>query len=150
MTRWRFRPILIVYISLTLWALKWAADTWAPFYRYTVEGCTVGYVYDGDTIAMSCNGDEITARLLGFDTPETRDAACAAERIHGNRATLRLRELVAGGEIGLNGQGRDRYGRALVSLSVDGEDVGDVLIREGLALRYSGGQRANWCERLGG
>ena len=42
----------------------------------------------------------------------------------------------------------DRYGRRLVRLSLDGRDVGAVLISEGLAVPYRGGRRIDWCARL--
>ena len=45
--------------------------------------------------------------------------------------------------------GEDRYGRRLVRLGIDGRDVGDGLIAEGLAVPYTGGRRIDWCDRLG-
>jgi endonuclease YncB( thermonuclease family) len=49
----------------------------------------------------------------------------------------------------LAGEGRDKYGRLLVAMYVDGADVGETLIAEGLAVSYRGGQRINWCAKLG-
>lgn len=40
---------------------------------------------------------------------------------------------------------RDRYGRQLARLMVDDRDVADIMVGEGLARRYSGGQRRSWC-----
>lgn len=100
-------------------------------------------VVDGDTIEYG--GQSI--RLLGFDTPETYYADCPAEKARGDAATARLRELVrrAGSlQLFLRDE-RDRYGRGLGRLFVDGQDVGDLLISEGLARRYSGRQRGEWC-----
>ena len=94
-------------------------------------------------------GHEVTARLVGLDTAETKTPGCDAELAHGRRATLRLRQLVAGGEVEMKRKGDDRYGRVLVVLTVDGVDVADTLVLEGLAVPYSGGKRINWCERLG-
>jgi endonuclease YncB( thermonuclease family) len=34
-------------------------------------------------------------------------------------------------------------------LWIDGQDVAEVLIGEGLATEYDGGARVNWCDRLG-
>jgi endonuclease YncB( thermonuclease family) len=48
-------------------------------------------VLDGDTIRL---GGE-TFRLVGFDAPETYRARCPSERELGNRATLRLKQIVA-------------------------------------------------------
>ena len=50
-------------------------------------------VLDGDTIRVA--GE--TFRLVGFDAPETYRAQCPAERELGNRATFRLRQIVAAG-----------------------------------------------------
>jgi endonuclease YncB( thermonuclease family) len=54
-------------------------------------------VLDSDTIRV---GGE-TFRLIGFDAPETYRARCPSERELGNRATSRLRQLVADGELDL-------------------------------------------------
>jgi endonuclease YncB( thermonuclease family) len=54
-------------------------------------------VLDGDTIRIA--GE--TFRLVGFDTPETYQARCPSESELGNRATFRLRQLVAVGDLDL-------------------------------------------------
>ena len=112
--------------------------------------CGIEHVYDGDTVALDCPGAPLErARLVGFDTPEVFSPGCAAEARAGAAATDRLRALVAAAPVtGLRRQGYDRYGRALVRLEIGGADVGDVLIGEGLAVRYSGGRRIDWCARL--
>lgn len=100
-------------------------------------------VIDGDTIEYG----GLSVRLIGFDTPETYYADCASEKQRGDAATARLRQLIRGAgtlQLFLR-DGRDRYGRGLGSLLVDGRDVGNVLISEGLARPYSGGQRRGWC-----
>jgi len=100
-------------------------------------------VIDGDTIDVG----GVRWRLTGFDTPETRRAKCADERALGLHAKARLEELLAGGAVALTPKGvaSDRYGRRLGTLSAGGRDVGEVLIGEGLARRYSGGKRKGWC-----
>lgn len=101
------------------------------------------YAIDGDTVAI---GDD-RYRLMGFDTPETRFAQCDEERALGNQATDRLRQLIgAQSTITLYiAQRRDKYDRFLARLEVDGYDVGPILISEGLARVYAGGQRRGWC-----
>lgn len=100
-------------------------------------------VIDGDTIKY--RGRSI--RLGGFDTPETYYAKCAQEKARGDAATRRLRHLIrTAGRLQLILSGEyGRYGRELGQLLVDGRDVGDVLISEGLARPYSGGRRQGWC-----
>ncbi len=115
-------------------------------------------VIDGDTVALS--GDHY--RLVGFDTPEKDDLAkCESERLLAARATARLNELIAGGAAqltrvacacrpGTEGTRRCNHGRLCGTLTVDGRDVGDILIGENLAHRYvcSGERcprRRGWC-----
>jgi endonuclease YncB( thermonuclease family) len=114
-------------------------------------------VVDGDTIRVA--GE--TFRLVGFDAPETYRAQCPSERHLGNRATFRLRQLVAGGGLdlervacacptGTEGTPRCNYGRSCGVLRARGQDVGAVLIAEGLARVYVCGRRScpkreAWC-----
>lgn len=115
-----------------------------------MEGCRVSYVYDGDTVALDCGGDEeVTARVQGLDAPETKSPGCDEELAHGALATDRLRDLLSRGEVTMRRMGTDKYGRILINLRVNSEHVADRLVREGLAVAYSGGSRVDWCERLG-
>lgn len=99
-------------------------------------------VVDGDTIYLA--GAKI--RIAGIDAPETHDYRCASELALGEQAAARLRQLVSGGAVTLSSIDRDHdvYGRLLRNVAVDGQDVGDVLVSEGLARPYAGG-RQGWC-----
>jgi endonuclease YncB( thermonuclease family) len=84
-------------------------------------------------------------RLVGFNTPESGlDAECASERALAAKATGRLQQLVKAGEPnlervacacvpGTEGTRQCNHGRLCGRLSVDGRDVGSILIAEGLA-----------------
>lgn len=100
-------------------------------------------VVDGDTIEYK----GINYRITGYDTPETRSAKCKSEKILGDQATQRLSQLIyKSSSIELRAEnGRDRYGRSLGQLIIDKQDVGPLLISEGLAKPYGGGQRQSWC-----
>jgi micrococcal nuclease len=101
-------------------------------------------VIDGDTIHW--NGEKV--RLVGFNTPEISEPQCAAEATKGKQATLRLQQLLNSGSLSFSAtadRDRDRYGRLLREVRVDGRDVAEVLISEGLAEPYSGGQKRDWC-----
>jgi endonuclease YncB( thermonuclease family) len=78
-------------------------------------------------------------RLLGFDTPETTFGwyRCDAELERGLLAAKRLAEILDSGAIDIEfATRRDRYKRRLARLTVDGRDVGEILIGERLAVRY--------------
>lgn len=102
------------------------------------------HVIDGDTIAI---GRE-HIRLVGIDAPETRQARCDGELRLGLEAKARLHELLtqACGPLPTADAGRcvvirrqrdkDRYGRTLARVLIDGRDVGATLIAEGLARPY--------------
>jgi micrococcal nuclease len=105
-------------------------------------------IIDGDTFRL---GTEII-RLLGADTPETYRPRCAAELRLGGAAKARLGTLLLGVAPVVVRSGVDRYGRTLaVVRTPTGEDVGEVLIREGLALPWRPGPAAKaqrlraWC-----
>ncbi len=108
----------------------------------TVDPAAV-YVVDGDTIRM--DGD--SWRLVGLDTPETYEPGCDFELALGQAATARLRGLMASGRVVevIRLPGRDRFDRGLARLFIGGEDIADILVREGLARPYEGGRRLGWC-----
>lgn len=102
-------------------------------------------VTDGDTVHVA--GEATGTRLVGFNTPEKFSPQCASERRLGQRASARLKELVEGGATrltkvacacapGTEGTERCNHGRSCGTLLVDGEDVGNILIREGLAVPF--------------
>ncbi|MDQ2091469.1 thermonuclease family protein [Marimonas arenosa] len=139
------RALILTAATLAVWLyiVRWQAR------GGQANTCGVSYVYDGDTVALDCGGREVTARLQGLDAPETRDAGCEAERVAGNAATARLRALVRQGVVTYRRRGTDKYGRWLIRLSVDGQDVAERMIAERLAVPYAGGGRIDWCKRLG-
>lgn len=111
------------------------------------SGCRISQVVDGDTITITCpDRARRNVRLTGFDTPETYKPQCAGEKRLGQAATRHLKRLVAQASmVDLRTSGTDRYERLLGRLSLDGADVANVMIAEGLAVPYSGGKRRNWC-----
>ncbi len=106
-------------------------------------------VIDGDTV-RSTSGE--TYRLRNFDAAEIFHAQCEAERRLGLLTRTRLEALIAGGEAdhtvemrSATPPQRDRYGRVLGHLVVDGEDAGCLLIKEGYARPWRG-RREAWCD----
>jgi endonuclease YncB( thermonuclease family) len=104
---------------------------------------TAFIVVDGHTVKSPAG---VTYRLLGFDTPETFRAKCPDELERGQKAKARLEELIGSGEARVIESGkRDRYGRMLAKLTIDGRDVAGMMIGEGLARAYNGERRQGWC-----
>lgn len=111
-------------------------------------------VTDGDTIRVS--GESRGTRLIGFNAPEIGNARCSRERELGHRATSRLKQLITSGEVslqkvacscrpGTEGTNACNHGRSCGVLRVNGRDVGQILISEGLAVRFQCG--ATSCPR---
>jgi len=99
-------------------------------------------VVDGDTFWM----DSIKIRIADIDAPETHPSRCAEEARLGEAATLRLRVLLSAGPVTLVTPPRatDRYGRALRIATRGGRSLGEQLVSEGLARRWTG-RRQPWC-----
>ena len=118
------------------------AATFQASFGYCHTGGGTNCVVDGDTIWLA--GQKI--RVADIDAPETHPARCAEERALGDRATMRLQQLLNHGAISLEPINRDedRYGRKLRIVLVNGTSVGDTLVGEGLARWYAGGRRP-WC-----
>ena len=109
---------------------------------HQVQGPSSLIVVDGDTVKAPFG---VKYRLVGFDAPETWRPECDAEAELGEKATKRLEELIASGMARIIEKGKgDKYGRTLATLTVNGQDVGGILISEGLARPYKGGKRKSW------
>lgn len=112
-----------------------------------IEKCRSGKmatcVVDGDTIWL--NGTKY--RLEGYDTPEPETNVCGGsfERQLAKKASNRFVQLLNNNEWRLVPTGgKGHYKRDLARLYINGEDVGDILVRERLA-RYWPDGREWWC-----
>jgi endonuclease YncB( thermonuclease family) len=106
------------------------------------DGAGWNCVVDGDTFRHE--GQRI--RIADIDAPEVRDFKCGSEKLLGDRATGRLRELLSAGPFELAPIDRDEdvYGRKLRVVMRDGHSLGQQLVDEGLARRWTGSRRS-WC-----
>ena len=109
--------------------------------------CRIFRVVDGDTVSLICPEDGmVSARLQGFDTPEKYAPKCLGEFLAAERASWHLRALIQGADrMEIRQQGKDLYGRMLVTLEIDGVDVARRMIRAGHGRQYGGGLRGTWC-----
>jgi endonuclease YncB( thermonuclease family) len=93
-------------------------------------------------------------RLFRIDTPQA-DATCALERLRAEHLAAVVGDLVAAAhdvEIrpGFNPRGRqnwpnDHRGTRLARISLDGQDLGGILIARGLAYRWDNRNKRHWC-----
>lgn len=99
--------------------------------------CTV---IDGDTIR--CGRERV--RLSGIDAPETSACRPGRQCVDGDGQTARraLEQLIEGRELRLVRIGRDRYGRTIAAVYVDGRNVACSLLAEGHAV-----YRKDWDNR---
>ncbi len=141
-----FATIMVVIAISSFSRQVW--ETYALTYRSTGEEASSFSrdfsVTDGDTIRMD---DGTRIRLVGFNTPEKFEPRCETERQLGIRATKRLVEIVSSGRSavtkvacsckpGTEGTDKCNYGRSCGILKVNGQDVGETLIAEGLAVPF--------------
>ncbi|MGB3503493.1 MAG: thermonuclease family protein [Mesorhizobium sp.] len=117
----------------------------------TVLSCSSLVAVDGDTIR--CGTERMrdmgpgSPNKSGYDAPEIGNAKCAQERLLGEQAKIRLQELLdqRGTRVEDSGK-RDRYGRPLVVVRLsNGSTAGEVLMREGYAVRWTPKYQSSWC-----
>jgi len=89
---------------------------------------------DGDTVHVrTARGDE-TVRFLGVNTPETHHPTKGVECFGPEAAAFTDRELTGRRvELELDVEHRDKYGRLLAYVIVDGRRFNDVLLARGYA-----------------
>lgn len=93
-------------------------------------------LYDGDTIGVIYNGRPEKVRFLLVDTPETSHPRLG-EQPYGKEAKMFTRDLIRKAKtIELEfdiGPNRDKYGRLLAYVYVDGKMIQEELLKNGLA-----------------
>ena len=109
--------------------------------------------YDGDTIRFDLPGyppiagDDIRVRVNGIDTPEIK-GNCEKEKYDAQQAKEMVADILKDAEqITLKNMKRGKYFRIAADVIVDGENLSDLLIGAGMAIRYNGGKKTHkWCE----
>jgi endonuclease YncB( thermonuclease family) len=109
--------------------------------------------YDGDTIRFNLPGyppiagKDIRVRVNGIDTPEIK-GKCKKEKYEAQQARDMVADILKGAEkINLKNMKRGKYFRIAADVIVDGENLADVLIEAGMAIKYNGGKKTHkWCD----
>lgn len=112
-----------------------APPAWAREAPTRMQG-TITRVSDGDTVWFRPQGGgrPVKLRLQGMDAPEI----CQALGLEA-RSAMRQRALYRQATVEV--LARDKYGRLLVVMQVDGQDVAAALVAQGLAWSESRTQR---------
>jgi len=97
-------------------------------------------VSDGDSLTVGAE----RIRILGVDTPEI---ACQCEREcrAARDAKAFTEKAISSGRVEIERTGRDRYGRTLARVYVDGNDLAALIIAAGHGRPYTGERRQSWC-----
>lgn len=91
---------------------------------------------DGDTIDINLNGKEEKVRMLCVDTPETHHPRLGVQPFGPEAAEYTKKILPVGTKVEIEtgiGGGRDKYGRLLAYIYVDGKMLNEMLLEQGLA-----------------
>ncbi|QQL43763.1 thermonuclease family protein [Sulfuriroseicoccus oceanibius] len=95
-------------------------------------------VADGDTITVLVEREQYKVRLDGIDAPEMGQA-------FGNRSKQALSGQVAGKQVVVKVNGKDKYGRTIGVVILDNTNVNEWMVAEGWAWQYT---KYNRSERL--
>ena len=87
-------------------------------------------VADGDTVTVLHNRTQVRVRLGSIDAPEKRQA-------FGTRSQQHLSALVFGRTVRVAEDGKDRYGRTIGVLHVQGVNVNREMVKAGMAWAYT-------------
>jgi endonuclease YncB( thermonuclease family) len=101
-------------------------------------------VIDGDSLDLG--GERI--RLYGIDAPEGRQSCNdVAGRPYacGRTASRALATAIAGRRVTCTAVDHDRYGREVAICTVDGRDLGELMVRSGHALDYAQHSRGRYA-----
>lgn len=109
-----FLTILLLFLSSTCFALS---------------GKVVG-VSDGDTITvLTSKRKQVKIRLYGIDCPEKKQA-------FGQKAKTFAKDLAYGKKVSVRQVAKDRYGRIVGWVSINGKSLNKELLKAGLAWHY--------------
>ncbi len=124
----RIRPLALWLLPAVLLLLALTPDAWAlPRERATLQQGVALRVMDGDSLWFTPTGQAaIEVRLADMDAPEL----CQP---HGREAKAALAALVLNKPAQLRGVARDRYGRLVARMAVDGVEVATRMVEQGHA-----------------
>ncbi len=129
----RGSPVLPVLVAALLGSIGWG---WYTGGRITVRiPATVIHDVDGDTVLARLRSGRVEkVRILGVDTPETVDPRKPVQ-CFGHEASAYTKSRLVGRSVTLelDAEPRDKYGRLLAYVLIDGHRFDDELLARGYA-----------------
>ncbi len=101
-------------------------------------------VCDGDTFKAQSHDIEIKVRLMGIDAPETSKKKGEPGQPYTQAAKKRLTELIYDKVVDVKSYGRNRYGRTMGVVYLDGKNINLEMVKAGLAEVYRGKMRKDF------
>jgi len=101
-------------------------------------GHKVHRVIDGDTLVVQKVATKMTIRLVGIDAPETPFKKYGPGQPFSQTSTKHLAGRVLNRSIEIKPYGKDKYGRTLAEVFLEGRNINVEMIIVGLAEVYRG------------
>lgn len=123
------------------------AKTYKDEYAYGVES-----VYDGDTFRTNIPtygevfGRNMPIRIANIDTPEIKGKCKFEKELAIKARDFSRKYLTSAKQIRLTNIKRGKYFRLVANVKVDNKDLGEMLLKNHLAYRYTGGRKKSWCK----
>jgi endonuclease YncB( thermonuclease family) len=148
-----YLTLLIAIVSTMLIGTSEVIAASTPFEVHYVS------VYDGDTFDVLVDQlpaplNKMRVRIRSIDAPERGSKAkCEAESAAAEKARAFLEQLLGSAKtVEIIDPKWDNYGGRIdgdVQVLYDGEThfLSDLLVTNGYARRYDGGQRQGWCQK---
>ena len=86
-------------------------------------------VSDGDTVTINDHGEKRKLRLYGIDAPEK-------DQEYGMESRQYLYDRIQGKDINIDFISKDRYGRDISIIYINGENINETMVKEGYAWWY--------------
>lgn len=96
-------------------------------------------------------GKKVSVRVNGVDTAEIKTKDSCEKQASRTARRLAKNLLKNAKRIDLENVKRGKYFRIVADVRVDGKLLSELLIKNKLAVAYSGGtkQKVNWCQMIG-
>jgi micrococcal nuclease len=108
-------------------------------------------IYDGDTFRANLKGypaiigEHMSIRINGIDTPELRGKCEVEKQLARKAKQFTVEHLRAAKNITLKNIKRGKYFRLIADVYVGGVNLGEQLIKQGHAVKYTGKTKRSWC-----